>query len=396
LWTSTLVNRLGSFIVPFLAIYLTTNRGYSVAHASVVVAIYGAGASLGALLGGELTDRAGRRVTMAGAQLLGALASAVFALATGPLAIAGLAFVLGVASSAVRPAVAAMIADLVAPGDRVRAYSMNYWAINIGFAFSAALAGFLAREGYIWLFLGNAAASLLCAAVMWFKLPETRASQPRASRATRASIGPVLRDSLFMLLCLLGFAMWAMFQQGTSSLPVAMTRQGISPATYGLVIALNGLTIVVLQIPLTGRITSRRRGLVLALSALLTAVGFGMTGLAGTSVPLYAASVVMWTLGEIVFGPAVAASIAELARGHAQGRYQGVGVFSLSLAGLGGPLAGGVVLDHWDGPVLWFGCAALGVAVAAGFGALSARLENVALTLSEPAGQSDSRHTDSW
>jgi MFS family permease len=366
LWTSTLVNRLGTFVVPFLTIYLTTQRGYSAAHAGLVVAIYGIGASLGALLGGELTDRAGRRATMAGAQLAAALTAAVFGLVTGPIAIVVLAFLFGVSSSASRPAVAAMIADIVEPGDRVRAYAINYWAINIGFAVSAAIAGFVAREGYVWLFIGDAVTTFVCAVVMWFKLPETH-SRPRGGPVEAASVGPVLRDGRFLLLCLLGFAMWMIFHQGSSSLPVAMSRNGISPVAYGLVIALNGLVIVVLQIPVTGALRGRGRAGVLALSALLTGVGFGMTGFAGTSIVLYAASVVVWTLGEMAYSPAVSASLAEMARGHTHGRYQGVYAFGTSMAAFLGPLAGGVVLDRWDGPALWLGCAALGLVAAAGF-----------------------------
>lgn len=384
LWTSTLVNRLGTFVVPFLTIYLTAQRGYSAAEAGLVVAVYGVGASIGALLGGELTDRAGRRVTMTGAQVAAALTAVAMGVVTGPVAIAALAFAFGATSSASRPAVAAMLADIVEPGDRVRAYAVNYWAINIGFAVSAAIAGFVARQGYIWLFLGDAATTFVCAAVMWFKLPETRA--PRPPGRERASIGPVLRDTRFVLFCLLGFAMWMVFHQGSSSLPVAMSREGISPVGYGLVIALNGLVIVALQIPLTGVLHSSRRGMVLALSALLTGVGFGVTGIAGTSVLLYAGSVVLWTVGEMAYSPAGAASVAEMGRGHSHGRYQGVYAFATSMAAFGGPLVGGVVLDRWDGPSLWFGCAALGLVVAAAFRGLATSLQNVTVAGGEHPG----------
>jgi hypothetical protein len=33
-WTGTLVNRLGAFVLPFLAIYLTASRGFSVSAGS--------------------------------------------------------------------------------------------------------------------------------------------------------------------------------------------------------------------------------------------------------------------------------------------------------------------------------------------------------------------------
>jgi hypothetical protein len=43
LWTGTLINRLGAFVAPFLAIYLTQGRGLSASYAGLVVGLYGAG-----------------------------------------------------------------------------------------------------------------------------------------------------------------------------------------------------------------------------------------------------------------------------------------------------------------------------------------------------------------
>ena len=42
LWSGTLVNRLGNFVYPFLGLYLTQQRGLSLAHAGLLVAAFGA------------------------------------------------------------------------------------------------------------------------------------------------------------------------------------------------------------------------------------------------------------------------------------------------------------------------------------------------------------------
>ena len=183
LWTSTLVNRLGTFVYPFLTLYLTIDRGYFAATAGLVLSVYGCGGVVGALVGGTLTDRAGRRTTMAGAQLVTALATGAMGFTTQPATITAMAFAVGAAASASRPAVAAMMADLVAPEDRTRAFSVNYWAINIGFGLSAAVAGFIAREGYVWLFVGDAVTTLLCGAVMWFRRSLRNTAEGSSGRA---------------------------------------------------------------------------------------------------------------------------------------------------------------------------------------------------------------------
>ena len=91
------------------------------------------------------------------AQLSTAVSVAVLGFMVHPVAIAGVAFVVGMASNASRPAVQAMMADIVRPEDRVRAFSLNYWAINLGFAVSSAGAGFIAEYSYLAGFLGEAA-----------------------------------------------------------------------------------------------------------------------------------------------------------------------------------------------------------------------------------------------
>ena len=54
-----LVNRSGTMVLPFMTIYLTTSKGYSIGKAGVVMALFGLGAVTGAFLGGRLTDRIG-------------------------------------------------------------------------------------------------------------------------------------------------------------------------------------------------------------------------------------------------------------------------------------------------------------------------------------------------
>src|SRR5687767_9018187 len=72
LWVGTLVNRLGNFVVPFLALYLTRERGFSEVQAGLVIALYGAGAAIPGPVGGTLADRFGRRVALGLGLWLGA------------------------------------------------------------------------------------------------------------------------------------------------------------------------------------------------------------------------------------------------------------------------------------------------------------------------------------
>src|SRR6478609_10514228 len=64
LFAGSFVNRFGSFVLPFLVLYLT-RRGYTPAEAGVAISAYGVGSLGAAAVGGHLADRVGRRETIA-------------------------------------------------------------------------------------------------------------------------------------------------------------------------------------------------------------------------------------------------------------------------------------------------------------------------------------------
>ncbi|HYG67771.1 MAG TPA: MFS transporter, partial [Anaeromyxobacteraceae bacterium] len=78
LWAGALVNALGQFVFPFLALYLVS-RGFSVAEAGGIVAGMGLGSIFAAPLGGILADRIGRRATLVGSLVLGAMTTGFIA-----------------------------------------------------------------------------------------------------------------------------------------------------------------------------------------------------------------------------------------------------------------------------------------------------------------------------
>ncbi|MBZ4017907.1 MDR family MFS transporter [Streptomyces purpurogeneiscleroticus] len=379
LWTSTLINRLGAFVATFLALYLTVERGYSASYAGLVGALYGLGGVVSSVVAGVLTDRLGRRPTMLIAQLATAVSVALLGFMEDPVAIAAVACVVGMASNGSRPAVQAMMADIVAPEDRVRAFALNYWALNMGFAISSALAGLLAQYGYLLLFLGESVLVLACAVVVFVKLPESRPVEGTTESSTtqepvrRVSMMTVVRDGRFMTVVGLNLLLALLFQQAYVSLPVTMGQAGFSSSNFGLVIATNGVLIVLLQIPVTRFIEHRSPAALLIGSALLTGYGFGLTAFAG-SVALFAVSVAVWTLGEIINSPTQMGLVVRLSPTHGRGRYQGMYALSWSVASLAAPLLGGAVIDHYGPAALWSASAVVGTVAALGYGLLLRRM----------------------
>jgi len=362
LWTGALVNRLGGFVMPLLALYLSGARGLRVEQVGLVLTLFGAGSLCAGPLGGFLADRMGRRRTLILALVLGSLAMLHLAFARSPLHIAIAALLLGLLGDLYRPAVSAAIADLVPSQDRVRAYGLLYWAVNLGFAVGSALGGLLATRGWYLLFFGDAATTLAYAAIVWLRIPETQ----HATEATsRPSPWAPLADAPFVAFCLLTILVWMMFFQVFVTLPIDMRSHGLSAATYGALIALNGVLIFALQPFVARALSGFARHRVLAFAGLLVGAGFGSTAAMRTT-PGYALSITVWTLGEIVMagiGPAVAA---DAAPPRLRGAYQGLFHGAIGAAALLAPVIGSLVMGRYGATTLWTGCIAVGVVIAIG------------------------------
>ncbi|WP_242624820.1 MDR family MFS transporter [Krasilnikovia cinnamomea] len=368
LWTGTLINKLGAFAIVYLAIYLTAHLHFSQTQAGLVIGAYGAGGALGTLTGGVLADRWGRRPTLLTAQFGTAALMLALGFAQGFWQLAVCAFLLGASADAARPAFQAMMIDVVPPKDRLRAFALHYWAVNLGFAFAAILAGFAAQADYLLLFAIDAGTTAVTAVTTLVFLKESR---PALAPATGVSPGrpaglrAVLRDRVFLGFIGLNLLIVLVLMQHMSTLPITMTAGGLSPATYGWVAAVNGIMIVAGQLFVPRLLAGRQRSRVLAMAALLIGAGFGLCAFAGTAW-MFAGTVVIWTLGEMIQSPSNSALVAELSPAALRGRYQGMSSLSWSVATALAPILGGFVQEHLGDSALWLSCAGLGVVVAAG------------------------------
>ncbi|ABP52819.1 major facilitator superfamily MFS_1 [Salinispora tropica CNB-440] len=366
LWTGTLINRLGSFILIFIAIYLTQERDFSAAQAGLVLGLWGVGGAVGTTVGGTLADRWGRRPTLLTAHLGAASLMLALGFARDLWLIALGALLLGLFAEAARPAFGAMMIDVVPAKDRLRAFSLNYWAINLGFACAAVLAGFATEAGYLLLFVVNAVTTLITALIIFFKVSETHQPVVATAGGPKAQTGAlraILSDRVYLGFVTLNLFAALVFLQHISMLPIAMGDSGLSPATYGSVIALNGVLIVVGQLFVPRLIKGRSRSHVLALSAVVLGCGFGLTAFAETAW-FYGLTVLIWTIGEMLNSPSNATLIAELSPNELRGRYQGVFSLSWQIAGAAAPVLGGLVREGAGNATLWMGCALIGGLVA--------------------------------
>lgn len=365
LWAGSLVNRLGMFVEPFLALYLTSARHLPLADVGAVLASYGAGSVISQPAGGVLADRIGRRATLSAAMLANAAALLGLGYARGLGPIVAASVITGVTIDMYRPAVAALIADMVPAADRARAYGLLFWAVNLGFSAAMVIGGTLARAGFTTLFWADAGTCALFGLLVWRGVTETlpQGGRESGSGPGQESLGAVFRDRLFLSFALLGLLSSCVFMQAFTTMPLAMSRAGLPAQGYGIAMAVDGLVIVVAQ-PVTGAWLGRRdHATVLACGIGFLGVGFGLTSLT-TTVGEYAACVAVWAVGEILITNIAPVVVAALAPERLRGRYSGVFGMTFSLGYLIAPLAGTRLLAAGR-PVLWLCCAAVCAVAAA-------------------------------
>ena len=363
LWLGQFINRFGGFVLTFLPLFLTEHHRYSDARAGAVLSLYGLGGLFGASLGGWASDRFGRRRTILAASSASAVVLLLFGVAPAGPFIAAAALAHGV-SSAYGPALSAAVSDVVPAADRARAFGYFYWAVNLGFTAAALLGGALSRQGYLWLFVGDAATTLALTGIVCGFFPESRPpTRPGHGAAALANLPRVFADPRFLAFAVAQFLMLLVFLQAFVTLPLQERARGLAVSDVGLVAALNGVVIVVCQ-PVFLRLTRGQPAWrLLALAALLIAAAAVLAASAHDRFG-FALCMAVVSLGEVAFSSAAPTFVAHIAPPARRGTYQGA--YSLCWAGasLLAPLLGPAVRQRFGGAVMWHVGAGLGVLAA--------------------------------
>ena len=368
------INRFGTFVVPFLTLFLTS-RGHPPTAVAAVLSANGLGQFSSSLLGGYFSDRFGRRHTI----VLGTLgnAAAIFFLyfAHDIAVIAGFMFLAGFAGGFYLPASNALLADLVPEPLRLRAYSMQRLAINAGFACGSAAAGFLIGWSVFALFAGDAITTAAFGIIALTMLPHGLRVQRKEASWSQA--WAVLRhDRAFWALCASTILTSFVFQQFGSTFSLEVKQRNLTldlfgwhlgpEMVFGMILAWNGALVATCELPLTRwtqRFDSRN---VIMIGYLLLGGGFTVNVFHGGT-GLFFLSMTVFTIGEMLSQPMRSAYVAALAPEKMRGRYMGALAMAGTSANIFGPQVS-LPFHAWSPAGLWLTCGVLGALAAAVLG----------------------------
>lgn len=353
---ATFVNRFGVFVIPFLALFITSH-GHTAAQAGYAAACYSLGGFVAAWIGGWMADRLGRNVTMALSSLAGAACMIALSQATEWRTLALLAFITGAINEAGHPASAVLVQDLVPPEQRVTAFAVQRFAVNLGWSLGPATAGFLAEHSFFRLFAVDAATSAFFGIIAWLFLPRGRKT-PQGQAGWGRAWQSIRTNHAFLALFAACICVAWVFRQTTTTFPLHFERNGLPLSLCGIVLALNGLMICLMEVPLAHGLRRWPVRQVLALGYILMGVSFLVFHVGG-ALSVFVTVMVIFTLGEMASFSRQQAYCAGLAPDDMRGRYAGF----LSLAWCTGSTASsalGMSLYDHHATLLWTLNATLG------------------------------------
>ena len=303
------VTNMGALIWPMLTLILKNKMGMSASEIASLLLLLGCVQLPCMILGGKLADRFPKRNIIIVCDLVTVAIYMVCAFlpVSGPMV--ALMFLAGVFAQMEWPSYDALVADISAPAERERAYSLNYLGANLGIVLAPILGGFL-FENHLNLAFAISSAATFSSTVLIFLLIKNTAPAPgeapgaayEAGREGQSTWG-VLRENRVLLLFLSCQAVWSLvYSQFNFLLPLNMEQlYGAKGAVwFGMLTSVNAVVVIVGTPLITGWFSRRLHDTGrLAWGQLLIAAGFLMYVFIQGAVPLYFLSMAVFTVGEI-------------------------------------------------------------------------------------------------
>ncbi len=365
------IDRLGgALLFPFFSLYITKKFNVGMTEVGILFGIFAGTGLISSLMGGALTDRMGRKGILIFGLVMSALSAVLMGLMDSFVPFIIVTVLVGLLADVGFPAQQAMVADLLTDEKRAQGFGILRVVANLAVTFGPMIGGLLAARSYLLLFIIDAITSLITAGVVYFALQETRAA-PKADQPqetfgqTFAGYFRVLKDSAFTWFLVASMLMVLVYMQMNTTLGVYLRDvHGVSEQGFGYILSLNAAMVVLLQFPITRRITRYRPMGIMVVGTLLYAVGFGMYGFTSLYIFFLFAMVII-TVGEMLVSPISQSIVARLAPEEMRGRYMATYGFSWIIPTAIGPLLAGLTMDYIDPNWVWYAAGLLGV-VAAG------------------------------
>ncbi len=362
---ATLINRTGTMVLPFLALYLTQGIEVSIAEAGIVLTVYGIGALVSAPFVGKLSDRIGSMNVMKLSLLSSGLVFLLFPWFSDYYTIILLTFVLSILSEAFRPASMSFLSEQGEPEQRKTIFALYRLAINLGMSIGPVVGGILTTINFSLLFyvdgVTTLAAGLYIAFVHWDNWNDENSDETTNETTEVNKVKPVYKDLRYMYYLLTLLPVSIVFFQNFSTLPLYIVEElDYTKPTLGALFMVNTILIIIFEVPLNTSTGKWQEWKSLVLGSFLTAIGFGAMALV-QDLSFIIVTMVIWTFGEMIVFPSASAYVAGIAPNKRRGEYMGYYQMLFSTCFILAPFIGTHVYESFGSTVLWAGTFVLGI-----------------------------------
>jgi predicted MFS family arabinose efflux permease len=365
------INRSGSMVLLFTSLYLTKDLHFSISEAGFVMSFYGIGSVLGSYAGGWLTDRRNYYDVMIWSLILCGFILLLMLAVTSMILLCAVMFLYAYAADMFRPANSAAIAAYSTAENRTRSVSLIRLAVNLGFSVGPAIGGFIALYlGYKWLFVIDAATSFAAALMLYIYLPKKKTestAEKHAVLSDRSTSAYSDRRYLFFiaLVALYGTCFFQLF----ASVPQYFSQVcHYKEDAIGLLLGLNGLLVVVIEMPLIARLeTGKKIFRYVIAGTLCLPVAFLALQLGGGLIAWAIVYTFVITLSEIFAMPFMMNYALSRPKKERQGQYSALYSIGFGMAIIAAPSLGLGIADRYGFDTLFFFLIGMSVLVAGGF-----------------------------
>jgi predicted MFS family arabinose efflux permease len=255
------INRSGGMVLLFSSLYFTRELHYTLSQAGIIMSFFGAGSILGSYLGGWLTDRRNFYDIMLFSLISSSLVLCCIFFTTSMIGLSAIMFCYALCSDAFRPANAAAIANYSKPESRTRSVSLMRLAFNLGFTVGPATGGFVAMHlGYKWLFIIDISTTLFAAFLLYKFLPRQQKAKEKTEEKKSFETPSAYTDRRYLFFILM-VAMYGLcfFQMFTGMPQYFKNDCHYNEDRIGLLMALNGLLVVLIEMPLIFYLEKQKR-----------------------------------------------------------------------------------------------------------------------------------------
>lgn len=367
-----LINRIGTMVLAFMTLYCSY-LGYTIQQAGLVVGIYGIGSVTGALIGGKLSDKFGFYYTQFFALFFGGILFLVLGQMENYLSICICTFFLSTVNESFRPANATAIAHYSTKENRTQSFSLVRLAINLGFSAGTAIGGFLASVNYKLLFWVDGLTSMSAAFLLLIILPKVSLSQQQApvvAKKDSSQSSSPYRDQKFLYFLFFQVLFAICFFQLFTTVPLFFKQElHLTEFWIGVVMASNGVLIVVFEMVLVFKLEGRRSYLALMrYGAILMGCSFLLLNLPSSNGLLVALlSLFVLTIAEMISMPFMNSYYISRSSEQSRGQYAGLYTMAWSVAQVIGSTSGASIAGRLGFSNLWLVICGICLVAAAGY-----------------------------